>query len=161
MNEVYSFTVKTIEGETVNLEIYRGKVLLIVNTASHCGFTPQYRELEILQQSFKDAGFSVLGFPCNQFGQQEPGDNRQIADFCQTQFAVSFPMFEKVEVNGQGVHPLYRYLKNAAPGILGTKAIKWNFTKFLVDRQGKVRKRYGSLSSPAAITKDIESLLKS
>lgn len=159
MNTIYSFTVQQIDGRPVKLEHYRNKVLLIVNTASQCGFTPQYQGLETLYRSFKDNGLVVLGFPCNQFGQQEPGDHQTIAEFCQSNYGVSFPMFEKIEVNGGDNHPLYRYLKSAAPGVLGTTGIKWNFTKFLIRRDGTAYKRYGPLISPAAIKGDIERLL--
>ncbi len=161
MNDIYLFTVKSIDGVAVNLGNYRNTVLLIVNTASYCGFTPQFQGLEALFQSYKDSGFAVLGFPCNQFGKQEPGDNQTIAQFCHSNYAISFPMFEKIEVNGRNSHPLYQYLKNDAPGVIGTTGIKWNFTKFLVDRNGKVCKRYGPLITPAAIGADIERLLKS
>lgn len=160
MSKLYSFTANSLDGQPIKLENYRNQVLLIVNTASQCGFTPQYQGLEALYQSYKDKGFSVLGFPCNQFGRQEPGDNSTIADFCLRNFGVSFPVFEKIEVNGDNAHPIYRYLKTAAPGIFGTTAIKWNFTKFLIQRDGTVYKRYGSLAPPSAIKGDIERLLK-
>ncbi|AEF99903.1 glutathione peroxidase [Methylomonas methanica] len=159
MNTVYSFQATRIDGESVSLESFKGQLLLIVNTASRCGFTPQYQGLESLYQAFKDQGFSVLGFPCNQFGQQEPGDSAEISDFCATNFGVSFPLFEKIDVNGQNAHPLFQYLKSAAPGVLGTKAIKWNFTKFLVGRDGKVIKRYPSMTTPESIRKDIQRYL--
>ncbi len=160
MSNIYAFTANSLEGQLINLANYRNKVLLIVNTASQCGFTPQYRGLEALYQSYKDRGFNVLGFPCNQFGKQEPADSRVISDFCISNYGASFPMFEKIKVNGDDAHPLYQYLKAAAPGILGTKNIKWNFTKFLIKRDGTAYKRYGSLIPPNAIRDDIERLLK-
>jgi len=138
---------------------YTGKVLLIVNTASHCGFTPQYAGLEALYQRYRERGLVVLGFPCNQFGSQEPGDAEEIAGFCQKNYGVSFPMFAKIEVNGDDAHPLYQYLKKAAPGLLGSEAIKWNFTKFLVNRQGEVNERYAPATAPESIANDIEKLL--
>lgn len=159
MNNIYAFTAHSLEGQSVDLENYRNQILLIVNTASQCGFTPQYRELEALYQSYKNRGFNVLAFPCNQFGKQEPGNSRAIADFCQKNYGVSFPMFEKIEVNGDNAHPLYQYLKAAMPGVFGTTSIKWNFTKFLIKRDGAPYKRYGSLIPPAAIKSDIEHLL--
>lgn len=159
MNNIYAFTANNLEGQQIKLENYRNQILLIVNTASQCGFTPQYRELEALYQTYNDRGFNVLGFPCNQFGRQEPGDSREIADFCLKNYGVSFPMFEKIEVNGDNAHPLYQYLKAAAPGIFGTTSIKWNFTKFLIKRDGAPYKRYGSPISPTAIRDDIERLL--
>ncbi|MCQ8118744.1 glutathione peroxidase [Methylomonas rosea] len=159
MNDIYQFSATKINGETVALADYRGKVLLIVNTASQCGFTPQYRGLEALYQTYKSRGLVVLGFPCNQFGQQEPGDSQEIASFCELNYGVSFPMFEKIDVNGNNAHPLFEYLKTAAPGILGFNAIKWNFSKFLVGRDGKVFKRYAPIDTPAGISKDIERLL--
>ncbi len=160
MNDIYAFSATTLTGNTKNLEDYRNSVLLIVNTASYCGFTPQYQGLETLYQAFKNRNFAVLGFPCNQFGKQEPGDNKAIADFCSSNYGVSFPMFNKIEVNGDNTHPLYTYLKHSAPGVLGTTGIKWNFTKFLINREGKVIKRFGPLISPAAIRGDIEQLLE-
>lgn len=159
MNSIYAFSANGIDGKSIALESFEGKVLLIVNTASRCGFTPQYQELESLYQSFKEQGFVVLGFPCNQFGQQEPEENSAIAAFCELNYGVSFPLFEKIDVNGKHAHPLFQYLKTQAPGVLGTKAIKWNFTKFLVGRDGKVIKRYPSLTTPTSIRRDIESLL--
>jgi glutathione peroxidase len=152
-------TVRTIDGVEQPLADYAGKVLLIVNVASQCGFTPQYTGLETLWRTYGDRGLVVLGFPCNQFGHQEPGDEQEIRHFCSTKYDVSFPMFAKVEVNGPKADPLFRELKRAAPGILGSEAIKWNFTKFLVDRTGKVVKRYGSLETPESIEKDIVALL--
>lgn len=160
MNGVYAFSANGINGKPIALESFKGKVLLIVNTASRCGFTPQYQDLENLYQSFKEHGFVVLGFPCNQFGQQEPEENPAIAAFCKLNYGVSFPMFEKIDVNGKQAHPLFQYLKTQAPGVLGTKAIKWNFTKFLVGTDGKVIKRYPPITSPASIRRDIESMLQ-
>lgn len=160
MNTIYQYSARKLGGETVNFEVYRGKVLLIVNTASQCGFTPQYRGLEALYQTYKSRGLVVLGFPCNQFGKQEPGDSQTIAEFCQANFGVSFPMFEKIEVNGENAEPLFNYLKAAAPGILGSQAIKWNFSKFLVGRDGTVVKRYAPIVGPSALSKEIERLLE-
>lgn len=160
MNSIYQFSANSIDGETVVLENYRGKVLLIVNTASQCGFTPQYRELEALYQTYKSRGLEILGFPCNQFGRQEPGNSQAIASFCQLNYGVSFPLFEKVEVNGKNAHPLFDYLKAAAPGLFGSESIKWNFSKFLLGRDGKVHKRYAPIVPPSAIVKDIERLLE-
>ena len=138
---------------------YAGKILLSVNTASHCGFTPQYADLEALYQRYRERGLVVLGFPCNQFGSQEPGEAEEIASFCQKNYGVSFPMFAKIDVNGNDAHPLYQYLKKAAPGLLGSEGIKWNFTKFLVDRQGEVVGRYAPATAPESIASDIEKLL--
>lgn len=154
-----SIPVQRLNGRSATLEEYRGKVLLIVNTASQCGFTPQYQGLEALHSKYKDRGFEVLGFPCNQFGGQEPGSSEQIAEFCETRFKVSFPMFEKVEVNGPSAHPLFVQLKSGAKGLLGTESIKWNFTKFLVDREGRVVKRFAPKDEPASIAPAIEALL--
>jgi glutathione peroxidase len=159
MDTIYSFNVKTIDGKSIALEDYKGQLLLIVNTASQCGFTPQYAGLESLYQSFQGQGFTVLGFPCNQFGQQEPGTSQEIAGFCDSHYSISFPLFEKVEVNGQNAHPLFTYLKSAAPGILGSQTVKWNFTKFLVDRDGIAIKRYPSLVTPSMIQKDLKKYL--
>ncbi|SAL64620.1 glutathione peroxidase [Caballeronia peredens] len=156
---VYGFSAETLDGATVGLEQYRGKVLLIVNTASECGFTPQYKGLQEVYEQFGARGFEVLGFPCNQFGKQEPGDAAQIGAFCEKNYGVTFPMFAKIEVNGANAHPLYRYLKDKEPGLLGIEAIKWNFTKFLVDRQGNVVKRYAPQTKPEAMADDIEKLL--
>jgi glutathione peroxidase len=156
---VYPFTVKTIQGKAIRLDEYEGKVLLIVNTASKCGFTPQYKELQELYDRFKEKGFLILGFPCNQFGGQEPGSEKEIMQFCERNYGVQFPMFEKVEVKGDNAHPLFTYLSEKAPGILGTKQIKWNFTKFLVNRQGEVVKRYAPNTSPHKLIDDIESML--
>ena len=159
MTTVHEFTVRTIEGVEQSLGDHRGKVLLIVNVASRCGLTPQYTALEALQRKHAEHGFSVLGFPCNQFGGQEPGTEAQILEFCTLNYEVSFPMYGKVEVNGEGTHPLYAHLKSAAPGLLGSESLKWNFTKFLVDREGRVVRRYAPTDSPASIEKDIEALL--
>ncbi len=159
MSDLYDLNATDVTGSPVALSRFKGRVLLIVNTASKCGFTPQYEGLEALQSRFHERGFDVLGFPCNQFGHQEPGNDSDIAEFCSTRFSTSFPLFSKIEVNGPNAHPLYQYLKKQAPGVLGTEAIKWNFTKFLVDSQGKVVKRYGSQTKPEAIAADIEALL--
>lgn len=159
MPTLYDFTATTIDGETQDLSAYRGKVVLIVNTASKCGFTPQYEGLEQLYRRHKDRGLVVLGFPCNQFGAQEPGDENEIATFCKTRYDVSFPMFAKIDVNGKETHPLYTWLKSEAPGLLGSKAIKWNFTKFLVDQEGQVRKRYAPNDTPAKLESELEPLL--
>lgn len=157
--EIYDYSATSIEGEERSLQEYRGKVLLIVNTASKCGFTSQYEGLEKLYRDFKDRGFVVLAFPCNQFLNQEPGTEQEIATFCQTNFQVSFPLFAKIDVNGDTTHPLYQYLKEQAPGLMGSRAIKWNFTKFLVDRQGRVIKRFASKDTPESIRQDIEAIL--
>jgi glutathione peroxidase len=159
MSSLYTFSVRTLGGETVDFDRYRDKVLLIVNTASECGFTPQYEGLQQLYERFAARGFEVLGFPCNQFGKQEPGDAAQIGSFCERNYSVTFPMFDKIEVNGPNAHPLYRYLTSEAPGLLGTKSIKWNFTKFLVERNGKVIKRYAPSVKPEAMGGEIESIL--
>lgn len=156
---VYEFSTRTIQGEEQSLSRYRGEALLIVNVASQCGYTPQYSGLEALFQKFRARGFSVLGFPCDQFGHQEPGDEPQILQFCSRNYAVSFPLFAKIEVNGPGAHPLYRYLKHARPGLLGLEAIKWNFTKFLVNAEGVALKRYAPADKPATIEPAIEELL--
>ena len=158
MAGVYDFSATSLAGEDIPLQRYRGQVLLIVNTASACGFTPQYKGLQALQQALSPRGFSVLGFPCNQFGSQEPGDAAQIEQFCTDKYAVSFPMFAKIDVNGGNAHPLYRYLKNAKSGLLGA-SIKWNFTKFLVDRSGQVVARHAPTTKPETLTKEIEALL--
>ena len=159
MSTLYTFSARTLGGESVGLDRYRDKVVLIVNTASECGFTPQYAGLQQLHDRFAARGFEVLGFPCNQFGKQEPGDAAQIGSFCEKNFGVTFPMFEKIDVKGPAAHPLYRYLTSEAPGLLGTKVIKLNFTKFLVDRRGQVVKRYAPKTTPQAIAADIEALL--
>jgi glutathione peroxidase len=158
MAGIYDFTAASLAGEPVPLQRYEGQVLLIVNTASACGFTPQYKGLEALQKQFGPRGFSVLGFPCNQFGSQEPGDNKQIEQFCSGKYAVTFPMFGKIDVNGSGAHPLYQYLKSEKSGLLGS-SIKWNFTKFLVDRSGKVVARHAPTTTPQGLKKEIEALL--
>ncbi|MFC4159637.1 glutathione peroxidase [Chitinimonas lacunae] len=156
---IYEFNVTRLDGSVENLGDYRGKVLLIVNTASECGFTPQYQGLQSLHTRYAERGLAVLGFPCNQFGSQEPGDSAQIADFCQKNYGVEFPMFAKVEVNGDDAHPLFRFLKSAAPGALGTEFIKWNFTKFLIDRDGRVVDRFAPTTKPEELTNQIEALL--
>ena len=160
MTTAYDFTAKSLFGRPADLAACKGKVLLIVNTASACGFTPQYKGLEELYEKFKDLGFEVLGFPCNQFGRQEPGSADEIAAFCERNYGVTFPMFDKIDVNGANTHPLFAFLKDEAPGFLGTRDIKWNFTKFLVDANGKVVERYAPTTPPAAIEKDVERLLK-
>lgn len=159
MANVYDFTAESLSGAPVDLKSYRGKVLLIVNTASKCGFTPQYKGLEAVYQQFKDRGVEVLGFPCNQFGAQEPGAADEIGAFCEKNYGVNFPLFAKIDVNGEQAHPLFQYLKHAATGVLGTEAIKWNFTKFLVKKDGTVYKRYASLTKPEELTGDIDKLL--
>jgi len=153
---LYEIEVTSIDGRRQRMADFAGKVLLIVNVASKCGFTPQYEGLESLYRQFADRGFAVLGFPCDQFGHQEPGDEAQIKNFCSLQYDVTFPMFAKIEVNGNHAHPLYQLLKKSAPGVLGTEAIKWNFTKFLIDREGRVIKRYGSADKPESLANDIE-----
>ena len=159
MTNLYDFAVKASDGADVSLAQHRGKVLLIVNTASACGFTPQYAELQSLQQTYGDRGFQVLAFPCNQFGKQEPGNAQTISAFCELNYGVTFPVLAKVDVNGSGTEPLFEHLKQAAPGVLGTTRIKWNFTKFLVNRQGKVVKRYAPQTKPTSLAVDIEPLL--
>ncbi len=161
MSTVYDFEALSIDGQNVDLSQYRGRVLLIVNTASACGFTPQFTGLEKLHQQYGAQGLPVLGFPCNQFASQDPGDDAQIASFCQKNYGVSFQMMSKIEVNGNGAHPLYQWLTAEAPGILGSKAIKWNFTKFLLGRDGRVIKRYAPQDAPEKIAKDIEAALAS
>ena len=156
---IYDFEALSIDGASVPLSRYRGQVMLIVNTASACGFTPQFNGLEKLHQQYGSQGLAVIGFPCNQFASQDPGDNTQIADFCQRNYGVSFQMMGKIEVNGAGAHPLYQWLTAEAPGLLGSKAIKWNFTKFLVGRDGRVIKRYAPQDTPEKIAKDIEAAL--
>jgi len=156
---LYDFEVTTIDGQRTSLNDYRGRVLLIVNVASRCGYTPQYTGLEALERKFRDRGFDVLGFPCNQFGSQEPGSNEEIATFCSTTYDVTFPMFAKVDVNGANADPLFSHLKGEKPGLLGTESIKWNFTKFLVDREGQVVSRFGPGDTPESIEKKIEALL--
>ncbi|MED1467967.1 glutathione peroxidase [Bacillus salipaludis] len=156
---IYEFNAKTIDGAEVSLEQFRGKVLLVVNTASKCGFTPQFNELQQIYEKYKDKGFAVLGFPCNQFMNQEPANEEEIKSFCELNYGVTFPMFAKVDVNGSQAHPLFNYLASRAPGVMGSKAIKWNFTKFLVDQTGNVHKRYAPSTKPIEIVKDIEGLL--
>ena len=156
---VYEFSAKDISGNEKSLSEYRDKVLLIVNVASKCGFTPQYKGLEQLYETYKDRGLEVLGFPCNQFGGQEPGSEQEIAAFCDLNFGVKFPLFAKVEVNGKGEHPLYRYLKETKPGILGSEAIKWNFTKFLVNKKGEVVERFAPNAEPTTLSSAVEKLL--
>jgi len=157
---LYTINVTAIDGSTQPLDAYRGRALLIVNVASQCGFTPQYAGLESLYREFKDRGFTVLAFPCNQFGSQEPGSNTEIADFCSEKYDVTFPMFAKVDVNGPAAHPLFRLLKTSRKGLLGSESIKWNFTKFLVDRQGHVVRRYAPLETPDSIRKDVAALIE-
>ena len=159
MSTVCDFSATSISGKTVKLDQFKGKPLLIVNTASACGFTPQFAGLEDLHKAYGSKGLVVLGFPCNQFGAQDSGSNDEIAEFCQLNYGVSFPMMEKIDVNGAGQHPLYQWLSAEAPGLLGTKAIKWNFTKFLVGKDGAVVKRYAPTDTPASMAKDIEAAL--
>ncbi|MGD0722760.1 MAG: glutathione peroxidase [Roseiarcus sp.] len=159
MNPIYDIEVQTIEGETEKLAAFAGKVMLVVNVASKCGFTPQYEGLEALYRQYRERGLVVLGFPCDQFGHQEPGDETEIRNFCNLNYDVTFPLFAKTQVNGEATHPLYRVLKHEAKGLLGTQAIKWNFTKFLVDKAGKVVRRYAPTEKPADLAKDIEPLL--
>lgn len=159
MPSVHDFSANTIDGDPQPLSDFAGKVALVVNTASKCGFTPQYTGLEALYRKYADRGFVVLGFPCDQFGHQEPGDEAEIKNFCSLSYDVSFPLFAKIEVNGDKAHPLYRYMKKEAKGLLGTEAVKWNFTKFLVDRDGKVRRRYAPTDTPESIEKDLLALL--
>ena len=160
MTQLHQHRVRTIDGHDASIADWRGQVLLIVNTASKCGFTPQYAGLEVLQKTYRDKGFSVLGFPCNQFGAQEPGDNAEIASFCKLTYDVDFPMFARIDVNGDKAHPLFKALKAAAPGLLGSEAIKWNFTKFLVDRNGSVVERFAPTTKPEAIAGAIEDCLR-
>ena len=159
MTAVYDFSMTDIHGKPQSLAQYKNKVLLIVNTASQCGFTPQYKGLESLYKKMHTRGLEVLGFPCNQFGAQEPGGEEEIESFCEVNYGVTFPMFAKIDVNGKNAAPLYEHLKEANPGLLGSEAIKWNFTKFLVDREGKVVERYAPKVEPEAIADDIEKLL--
>jgi len=159
MTDLTSLSVRAADGSEIDLSAYAGQVLLIVNTASQCGFTPQYEGLEALYRQYKDRGFAVLAFPCNQFGAQEPGDAAEIANFCKLSYDVTFPVFGKIDVNGPGAAPLFRHLKSEAKGLLGSEGIKWNFTKFLVDRDGKVVDRYAPQTKPEALAKDIEKLL--
>jgi glutathione peroxidase len=159
MTTAYDFSATTIDGKTRKLLDYKGKVLLVVNTASNCGFTPQYKGLEEVHRKFKDRGFAVLGFPSNQFGEQEPGPDSEIAEFCEMNFGVTFPLFSKIDVNGEQAHPLYKYLTSEKKGLLGSEAIKWNFTKFLVGKDGKVIDRYAPTTKPQDIERDIEKAL--
>ena len=159
MSTVYDFSATSITGKAVKLDLFKGKPLLIVNTASACGFTPQFAGLEDLHTTYGGKGLVVLGFPCNQFGAQDKGTNNEIAEFCQLNYGVSFPMMEKIDVNGSGQHPLYQWLSAEAPGLLGSKAIKWNFTKFLVSKDGAIVKRYAPTDTPASMAKDIEAAL--
>ena len=156
---IYSFSAKDIKGQEVSMDDYRGKVLLIVNTASKCGFTPQFEGLQSLHEELGERGFEVLGFPCNQFMNQDPGNDDAISQFCSLNYGVSFPMFAKIEVNGDGTHPLFRFLKREAKGLMGSEKVKWNFTKFLVNREGQVVRRYAPTAKPADIRADIEKLL--
>lgn len=158
-NAIYSITVKDIKGNDVAMETFKDKVLLIVNTASKCGFTPQYQALEALYQQYKNRGLVILGFPCNQFGKQEQGEDAEISQFCELNFGVTFPLFSKIEVNGANSHPLYQHLKKSAKGLLGSESIKWNFTKFLVDKQGHVIERYAPTTKPEELNSTIEKLL--
>ena len=157
--DTFDFTAKSLSGEAIDLARYKGQVLLIVNTASECGYTPQYKGLESLYEEYRERGLVVLGFPCNQFGAQEPGSEEQIGQFCEKNFGVTFPMFAKVEVNGSDAHPLFQFLKKEAPGVLGTQGIKWNFTKFLVGRDGRVAGRFAPTTTPEELRPDIDKLL--
>ena len=159
MSSIYDFSARTIDGTEQQLDAYRGKTMLIVNVASKCGFTPQYEGLEALYRKFEGQGLVVLGFPCDQFGHQEPGDEAEIKNFCSLNYDVSFPMFAKIDVNGAGTHPLYKYLKHEAKGLLGSEAIKWNFTKFLIDKDGAVVKRYAPADTPQGIEKEVAAAL--
>ena len=159
MTSVYDYSATLADGTTASLSDYKGQVLLIVNTASKCGFTPQYEGLEKLHATHKDAGFAVLAFPCNQFGSQEPGSTEEIVEFCEMRFQTSFPLFEKIDGNGTNSHPLYKHLKSEVKGLLGTERIKWNFTKFLINRDGEVVGRFGSQKKPADIESEIIALL--
>jgi glutathione peroxidase len=159
MTDIYAFEAVDIKGANVHLADYRGKVVLVVNTASKCGFTPQFAGLEKLYEKFRDRGFAVLGFPCNQFGKQDPGNNGQIEEFCQLNYGVSFPMFAKIDVNGPDTHPLFQHLKTSVPGIFGSENIKWNFTKFLVDKNGNVIERFAPLTKPEDIEQAVVAAL--
>ncbi len=159
MSSIYEFSAQTVSGEDQPLSDYRGKVLLVVNTASKCGFTPQFAGLEELYEKYHKRGLEILGFPCNQFANQDPGSNDEIAEFCQLNYGVTFPMFGKIDVNGRNADPIFEFLKKEAPGALGTRRIKWNFTKFLIDSKGNVVKRYGPTDTPSSIEKDIRKLL--
>ena len=159
MNDIYGHMVKNIGGEELSLNSFKGKLLLIVNVASKCGFTPQYEGLENLYKNYKDKGLEILAFPCNQFGGQEPGSDEEVEKFCETNYKITFSLFSKIDVNGSAAHPLYRDLKKACPGLLGTEAVKWNFTKFLVGKDGKPIKRFAPKDSPADIEKELKELL--
>ena len=159
MTTIYDFSAKTIDGDDQSLASYKGKTMLIVNVASKCGFTPQYKGLEELYEKFRDRGLVVLGFPCDQFGHQEPGDEAEIKNFCSLNYDVQFPLFAKIDVNGANAHPLYRYLKHEAKGLLGSEGIKWNFTKFLVDKDGNVVRRYAPTDTPQGMEKDVAAAL--
>ncbi|HST28745.1 MAG TPA: glutathione peroxidase [Rudaea sp.] len=159
MTSIYDFSARTIDGDEQKLSAYKGKTMLVVNVASKCGFTPQYTGLEALYEKFKDKGLVVLGFPCDQFGHQEPGDENEIKNFCSLNYDVKFPLFAKIEVNGANAHPLYKYLKAQAKGLLGSESIKWNFTKFLIDKDGKVMTRYAPVDTPEKIEKDVAAAL--
>ena len=159
MAELYDFDATALDGKEVDLDDYRGKVVLVVNVASKCGFTPQYEGLEDLYRQYKDKGFEILGFPCNQFGAQEPGDAAEIATFCATTYDVTFPMFAKIDVNGDDAHPLYKWMKGQKNGLAGTRNIKWNFTKFLIDRDGNVVERFGPQDKPEAIAKHVAAII--
>jgi glutathione peroxidase len=155
----YQFTARSLQGKDISMETYKGKLVLVVNTASKCGLTPQYEGLEMLYEKYRDQGLIILGFPCNQFGNQEPGTEKEISEDCLLNYGVSFPMFSKIEVNGENTHPIYKYLKNILPGVFG-KNIKWNFAKFLIDRNGKPVKRFSPTTIPEKLVKDIEKYLK-
>lgn len=159
-DNIYIFNAKTLQGKEVSMKDFEGKTVLVVNTASKCGLTPQYEGLEELYKKYKDDGLVILGFPCNQFGKQEPGDEKSISEGCLLNYGVSFPMFSKVEVNGTGAHPMYKFLKKRLPGIFGTQSVKWNFTKFLIDKNGEPLKRFAPTTNPKDLEKDIEKLLK-
>ncbi len=159
MHTLYDFSARTLQGETLPMERFRGKVALVVNTASRCSFTPQYADLQAVHGVYHPSGLEVLAFPCNQFGKQEPGSSADIAGFCRTNYDVSFPIFEKIDVNGPGAHPLFKWLTRTATGFLGTRSVKWNFTKFLIGRDGCVYRRYGSWTKPQMLAADIEKLL--
>ncbi|KZY58986.1 glutathione peroxidase [Oleiphilus sp. HI0061] len=159
MSDIYQFSANNIKGEEVPLKAYQGKLLIIVNTASKCGFTPQFKGLEELYLEYSEKGLEILGFPCNQFLKQDPGTDSEISEFCSLNYGVTFPMFSKIEVNGDNTHPLYKYLKSEAKGLMGSEKIKWNFTKFLVDQQGKVVKRYAPNTEPKDLVKDIDAAL--
>ncbi len=161
MDTFYSFSALTIDGRELRMSEFEGQVLLVVNVASECGFTPQYAGLETLYRDYHDQGFSVLAFPCNQFGAQEPGDSQAISEFCASRYGITFPLFQKIEVNGPSAHPIYAWLKSQKAGILGSESIKWNFSKFLIDRQGRVIQRLGPTAKPESLRKEIERALAS